>query len=361
MRWRFFCLWSDEAMINAGIVGVSGYGGGELARLLSVHPNVKLTYVVSNTYLGQSLSAALPSFPQRTPLVCEAYDQDQAISKCDVIFLAQESGFAAQNAAMLADAGKKIIDLSADLRLKDPVVYKKWYKTDAADQSLLDRAVYGLPELHREEIRDAQIVANPGCYPTSAILALAPVIAAKAIALDTIIINSMSGVSGAGRSKHSLAYHFPELNESATAYGVGGTHRHTPEIEQALSLTAGQTVIVSFTPHLIPVTRGILTTVVADLTTDLTTERLVAVIDKFYHHEPFVNVLPPGLIPATKHTLGSNYLFVGASVDPRTGRATIVSAQDNLIKGAAGQAIQNMNLMYGLPEEAGLTMAGIFP
>jgi N-acetyl-gamma-glutamyl-phosphate reductase len=348
-------------MINAGIIGVSGYGGGELARLLSVHPNVKLNYVVSSTYLGQRIAAALPGFPQSNPLVCEAYNEETAVSQCDVVFLAQESGFAAKHAATLADRGKKVIDLSADLRIKDPAVYTKWYKTDAAAQVVLDRAVYGLAELHREEIRDARIIANPGCYPTSAITALAPVVAAGVIHLDRIVINSMSGVSGAGRSKHSLAYHFPELNESATAYGVGGQHRHTPEIEQELSIIAGTPITVSFTPHLIPITRGILTTVVADLKKKISTNELVALIEKFYENEQFINVLPAGSIPATKHTLGSNYVHIGAAVDERTGRASIISAEDNLIKGAAGQAIQNMNLMYGLPEETGLTMAGIFP
>jgi N-acetyl-gamma-glutamyl-phosphate reductase len=225
----------------------------------------------------------------------------------------------------------------------------------------LDRAVYGLPELHREEIREAQIIANPGCYPTSAILALAPAIASDAVKLDTIIINSMSGVSGAGRSKHTLQYHFPELNESASAYGVGGGHRHTPEIEQALSVLAGRQVIVSFTPHLVPITRGILTTVVVELQKDLSATELVSLIAKFYENETFVNVLPAGSFPSTKHAAGSNYVHIGATIDPRTGRATIISAEDNLIKGAAGQAIQNMNLMYGIPEETGLMMAGMFP
>jgi N-acetyl-gamma-glutamyl-phosphate reductase len=348
-------------MINAGIVGVSGYGGGELARLLSVHPNVKLTYVASGTYGGQPLASALPGFPQRNSLVCSDYDEDAVVAQCDVVFLAQETGFAAAHAAALADRGKKVIDLSADLRIKDPAIFTKWYKTTAGSQILLDRAVYGLPELHREEIREAQIIANPGCYPTSAILALAPVIAADVVETDRIIINSMSGVSGAGRSKHTLSYHFPEVNESATVYGVAGAHRHTPEIEQALSLLAGHQIIVSFTPHLIPVTRGILTTVLVDLSQDLTTEDLVALIAKFYANEPFVNVLPVGSFPATKHTFGSNYIHIGAAVDQRTGRATIVSAEDNLVKGAAGQAIQNMNLMYGVPEETGLTMTGMFP
>jgi len=348
-------------MINVGIVGVSGYGGGELARLISVHPSAKLTYICSSTYEGKKIAAALPGFPQKNPLICEVYDEDNAVSRCDVVFLAQETGFAAKNAAALADRGKKVIDLSADLRIKDPNVYSRWYKTDSGPQGLLDRAVYGLPELHREEIREAQIIANPGCYPTSAILALAPVIAHEAVQLDTIIINSMSGVSGAGRSKQSLTYHFPELNESATVYGVAGTHRHTPEIEQALSLLAGRQVIISFTPHLIPVTRGILTTVVVDLAKDLSTTELVNLIAKFYESEPFVNVLPVGSFPATKHTLGSNYVHIGAAVDARTGRATIVSAEDNLVKGAAGQAIQNMNIMFGLHEETGLTQAGLFP
>jgi N-acetyl-gamma-glutamyl-phosphate reductase len=348
-------------MINAGIVGVSGYGGGELARLLSIHPNVKLTYVASGTYKGQKLAAALPGFPQKNPLICEEYDEETVISRCDVVFLAQETGFAAKHAASLADRGKKVIDLSADLRIKDQAVYTQWYKAEASSRDLLKRAVYGLPELHREEIREAQIIANPGCYPTSAILALAPVIASKSVELDRIVISSMSGVSGAGRSKHTLQYHFPELNESATVYGVAGQHRHTPEIEQALSILAGEQVIISFTPHLIPVSRGILTTVVVDLARDMTTRELVGAIAEFYEKEPFVNVLPEGSFPATKHTLGSNFVHIGAAVDPRTGRATIVSAEDNLIKGAAGQAIQNMNLMYGHAEETGLTMAGMFP
>jgi N-acetyl-gamma-glutamyl-phosphate reductase len=347
--------------IRAGIVGVSGYGGGEVARLLSQHPDVDLTYVVSNTYQGQKLASALPGFPQKNPLICEVYSEAEILSRCDVVFLAQETGFAAENAAALADQGNKVIDISADLRLKDRDTYSQWYKAPAASPVVLARAVYGLPELLREQIQGAEIVANPGCYPTSAILALAPLVAEKRIDLDHIVINSMSGVSGAGRSKFSLTYHFPELNEGVAAYGVAGAHRHTPEIEQALSWIVGQKVKVSFTPHLVPITRGILTTIVADLLGELKTSDLVELFDDYYKHEPFVNVLPLGKLPSSKHTLGSNYIHIGVAVDERTSRATVVSALDNLIKGAAGQAVQNMNLMYGLDETTGLTMTGIFP
>jgi N-acetyl-gamma-glutamyl-phosphate reductase len=356
-----FFIGIDEMKIEAGIIGVSGYGGGEIARLLDAHPDVEITYVVSNTYQGQPLFAALPGIPQRNPLMCEAYDEEKAIANCDVLFLAQETGFAAKHAAALADADKKVIDISADLRLKDRQTYTKWYKAEAAPQPVIDRAVYGLPELLREQIRDAKIVANPGCYPTSAILALAPLVAADAIDLSHVIINSLSGVSGAGRSKFSLDYHFPEINESVSAYGVAGAHRHTPEIEQAVSWIVGSPVTVSFTPHLIPITRGILTTVVADLLTDMKTPDVVNLLHEYYAKEPFVNVLPAGKLPAIKHTHGSNYVHIGAAVDERTGRATVITTLDNLIKGAAGQAIQNMNLMYGLDETTGLKMAGIFP
>ncbi len=355
--------------LRVAIVGVSGYGGGELARLLLAHPNVDLTYVTSGTYAGKPLRVALPGAAP-SDLVCEVYDQAACADKCDFVFLAGESGLAMKLAPGLLDAGKKIVDLSADFRLKGPTVYKEWYKAEHTAPQLLDEAVYGLPELNKEDVRNARLIANPGCYPTSAILALLPLLfpreepQSELIDLDSIIVDSMSGVSGAGRSKFGLDYHFSEVNESARAYGVGGLHRHTPEIEEALSLTWGEAIAVTFTPHLVPITRGILTTAYADLSgerDDVNVEALHALYRKAYQAAPFVTVLEPGQFPATKHVYGTNFCHIGLAVDRRTNRVVVVSAIDNLVKGAAGQAIQNMNLMCGFDETAGLTMGAVWP
>jgi N-acetyl-gamma-glutamyl-phosphate reductase len=348
-------------MVRAGIVGVSGYGGGELARLLSQHPQAKITYVTSETYKEKPISSALPGFAGRSELICEVFDVDVAVTRCDVVFLAQGAGFAMNTAGKLIEAGKKVIDLSADFRLKDCAEFSKWYRMDHTCADLVKEAAYGLPELHRKEIASARLVANPGCFPTSAILGLAPLFADQLIELDSIIINSLSGVSGAGRSKQTLSYHFPELNENASPYGVGGTHRHTPEIEQELSQLADEKVQVSFTPHLIPVTRGILTTSYANLTRKVSSEDLIALYRTAYEREPFVIVLDKGMMPSTKQVCATNNVLIGLAVDARTGRVTVASSEDNLVKGMAGQAIQNMNLMYGLPETTGLTMTAIWP
>lgn len=349
-------------MTRAGIVGVSGYGGGELARLLLAHPGVDLAYVTSETYQGKPLSAALPGIGRRgADLVCKHFSEEAAIDQCDVVFLAQENGFAMHIAGALLEAGKKVIDLSADFRLKDVQSYQQWYRLEHTAPALLEKAAYGLPELYKNQIAGAQLVSNPGCYPTSAILALAPLLSPRLIDPGTIVINSLSGVSGAGRSKHTLQYHFPELNESVSAYGVAGAHRHTPEIEQALSDVAGEKVMISFTPHLIPITRGILTTAVADLAGGQKLEELRAMFVKFYADAPFVVVMEPGQFPATKQTQGTNYVYIGLAVDNRTNRVTVISAEDNLVKGAAGQAIQNMNLMCGFEETTGLEMGAVWP
>lgn len=344
---------------RVGIVGVSGYGGGELARLLSAHPHIELTYVTSGTYEGKSLAAALPGIAGRTNLICERFDAAAAIERCDVVFLAGEAGLAMEHAPALLAAGKKVIDLSADFRLKDPAEYQVWYKRVHTATALLPQAVYGLPELFREQIRPASLIANPGCYVTSATLALAPLLAAKKIDPDTIIIDSHSGVSGAGRSKFGLDYHFSEINESIKAYGVGGTHRHTPEIEQNLAAVTGSGIRITFTPHLSPITRGILTTAYAKLTTD--PAGLTNLFREYYADAPFVVVLDEGQYPATKWTQGTNYCYLGVGVDSRTGRVIVISAIDNLVKGAAGQAIQNMNLICGWDETAGLTMPAMWP
>ncbi len=347
--------------VKVGIIGVAGYAGGELARLLGVHPNAQLAYVSSNSGAGMPLADVLPGFRGFGDLVCEAPDLTRAIDLCDILFAAQEGGWASENAAEILATGKKLIDISADFRLCDPDTYRQWYKMEPAADEVQGQAVYGLPEINRERIRGASLIANPGCFPTSVILALMPAIKHKLIDERSIIINSMSGVSGAGRSKHNLTYHFPELNESASAYGVGGTHRHTPEIEQVLSDIAQHFVQVSFTPHLIPITRGILTTVVAPIAAGVDASKICGVYAEAYANEPFVHMMPPGKFPATKHTQGTNNVLIGLAADSRMNLLTIVSAEDNLVKGAAGQAIQNMNIMCGFDETAGLTMPGMWP
>ncbi|MBV9851626.1 MAG: N-acetyl-gamma-glutamyl-phosphate reductase [Armatimonadetes bacterium] len=351
--------------LKVGIIGVSGYGGGELARLLLQHPNVELAYVTSGTYAGQPLAAALPGTAGRTGLTCEKFDPAAAADRCDFLFLAGENGLAMKVAPLLLEAGKKVVDLSADFRLKDPAAYKEWYKAEHAAPHLLGEAVYGLPEVYRAKITSARLVANPGCYPTSASLAVAPLLFGEFVERDAIIVDSMSGVSGAGRSKFGLDYHFSEVNESARPYGVGGVHRHTPEIEQVFSFVASRPVAVTFTPHLIPVTRGILTTAYVGLTPDQAKgwdlEGIAEEYVSYYGYAPFVTVLEPGQQPATKHVNGTNYCHIGLAVDKRTNRVIVTSVIDNLVKGAAGQAIQNMNLMYGFDETAGLTMAAVWP
>ena len=345
--------------LKVGIVGVSGYGGGELARLLLQHPQVSLTYVTSHTYADKPLAAALPGIRGRTDLTCEAFDPQAADERCDFLFLAGESGLAMRAAPSLLEAGKKIVDLSADFRLRDAAAYPQWYKAEHMAPHLLETAVYGLPEMNREAIKTALLVANPGCYPTSAALALIPLLRAGAVDPATLIVDSLSGVSGAGRSKFGLDFHFSEVNESVRPYGVGGVHRHTPEIEQTLSQAAGVPITLTFTPHLVPITRGILTTAYANLTVP---ETLVqSLFEAAYAGEPFVQVLEPGQFPATKHVQASNNCHLGVTTDKRTGRVIVVSAIDNLIKGAAGQAIQNMNLMCGFEETTGLTMASVWP
>lgn len=348
-------------MVRVGIVGVSGYGGGELVRILSSHPYVELTYLCSETYKGQSIDKALPNMRGYLDKKCESYDFRTAIERCELVFLAQHNGWAMKESNKLINAGLKLIDLSADFRLREPSVYEEWYKLQHTSLELIASAVYGLPELYREEIAGAQLVANPGCYVTSAILATMPILKNKLVKPDTIIIDSKSGVSGAGRSSFKLDYHFPELNESMKAYNIG-IHRHTPEIEQELSVLAGAPVTVSFTPHLIPITRGIETTVYAGLTeNDISTEKMLEIYRDFYSKEPFVVILDAGEYPATKNTLGSNFCQIGLKVDPRTNRVVVSSVIDNLVKGMAGQAVQNMNLMLGLDEKEGLLTPGVCP
>jgi N-acetyl-gamma-glutamyl-phosphate reductase len=347
--------------LNVAIVGSSGYTGGELMRILLNHPNVTVSAITSERSAGQPISAIFPHLAGLTKLVCEPLDTAVIAKKADLVFLALPHVTAQDAANKFRALGTKVVDLSADYRLADPAVYEQWYEHGHQYPELLKQAVYGLPELRREQIKKASLIANPGCYPTSAILGLAPLIKqGTGIAdLASIIIDSKSGVTGAGRSP-ALAYHYPEANEGLMAYKIG-THRHTPEIEQELSALAGQPVTVSFTPHLIPMNRGILTTIYARLTEKTDTAMLHARYQEFYKHELFVRVLPLGQSPNVRNVRGSNFCDIGVTADPRTGRAVVVSAIDNLVKGAAGQAIQNMNLMMGFEEATGLANAGLFP
>jgi N-acetyl-gamma-glutamyl-phosphate reductase len=346
-------------MLDVAIIGASGYGGGELLRWLNLHPEVRVAAATSRTYAGKSVAAAFPGLAGRMDLTFTDGSDLSAVAECAVVFLAQENGFAMTIAPELLGYGIGVVDLSADFRFRDPAVYEERYKIPHAAPQWSQDAVYGLPELHHEEIRKARLVANPGCYATLSILALTPLLEANLVDTTTLIVDGKSGISGAGRSKFGLDYHFAEANESVSAYKIAGTHRHTPEIEQELSAVAGKPIEITFTPHLIPMTRGMLATCYATLTANVSADDLLENFRAFYRDAPFVHIT--GDLPATKHTTGSNMCHIGLSVDPRMNRVTVVAALDNLMKGAAGQAIQNMNLLCGFEETAGLTLSGMWP
>jgi N-acetyl-gamma-glutamyl-phosphate reductase len=341
------------------IVGSSGYTGGELMRILLNHPRVTVTAITSEKSAGKPITSIFPHLAGLTSLVCEHLDPNTISKKSDLVFLALPHVAAQEAAFQFHRLGEKVVDLSADYRLSNAAVYETWYEHAHQYPALLKEAVYGLPELHRDKIKKADLVANPGCYPTSAILGLAPLMNNSRVDLESIIIDSASGVSGAGRSP-SLSHHYPEVNEGFMAYKVG-THRHTPEIEQELSALAGKQITVSFTPHLAPMNRGILTTIYAKQSTALDTASLAALYQDYYKKEPFVRILPLGQFPNVRNVRGSNFCDIGIYADQRTGRAVVVTAIDNLVKGASGQAIQNMNMMMGFDEEEGLRFAGVFP
>ena len=345
-------------MIKVAVVGASGYTGAELIRLLAAHPMVELSCVTSRQNAGEEIAAVFPSLLERISLVCDPMDVDLIGSKAEVIFTALPHQSAMEVVPAFLDQGKKVVDLSADYRLRDPAVYEAWYQKHTSPH-LLPEAVYGLPELHRDKVRNARLVANPGCYPTSVALGLAPLLRSELIDLSTLVVDSKSGTSGAGRSAKTGSL-FCEVNEGFKAYGVA-SHRHTPEIEQTLSELAGTEVVINFTPHLLPVNRGILSTAYAALKGTRSTSDLLGVYNEFYAREPFVRVHPEGSLPNVAFVRGSNFCDVGLVSDPRTGRVIVVSAIDNLVKGAAGQAVQNMNLMLGFEETLGLTALPVFP
>lgn len=346
------------------IAGASGYAGAELVRLAAAHPAYEITAVTSEKSAGQKVSSVFPSLAGIVPHTFEALAPEALAERADAIFLALPHTKSQDPVALCRTAGKLVVDLSADYRLKDAQTYERWYQAPHTHAELLKEAVYGLPELHRKAIAQAQLVASPGCYPTAAILQLAPLFAQGLVQPDAIVIDAKSGISGAGRSA-ALPYHFPEAHESLEPYKIG-QHRHIPEIEQELrgvGTTGGKLtgpVTVAFTPHLVPMNRGILSTAYCRLSAQIPLNELKALYREFYKGERFVR-LHEEAVPNPRYIKGSNYCDIGVYADQRAGWIVTVAAVDNLIKGAAGQAIQAMNLMMGLPEEMGLTAPGIYP
>ncbi|MCG0277158.1 MAG: N-acetyl-gamma-glutamyl-phosphate reductase [Thermanaeromonas sp.] len=346
-------------MLKVGIIGATGYTGAELVRLACRHPRLELVALTSQTFSGQEMDRVYPSLHGFCSHICEDLSPEEVLSRAEVVFLALPHGHSVPIVEEALRRGVRVIDLGADLRFRDVRVYEEWYGLKHPNPELAAQAVYGLPEIHREEIASARVVANPGCYPTSVILALAPLIKAGYGELDSIVIDAKSGVSGAGR-KTEIGYLFTECNESLHPYGVA-RHRHTPEIEQELSLMAGRKVTVSFTPHLVPITRGILSTIYVNLKAEVSEEELRKLYEEFYREARFVKLLPPGLWPHTRWVYGSNFCHINFTLDRRTGRLILASAIDNLTKGASGQALQNLNLMFGWPEDLGLNYPGLSP
>lgn len=345
-------------MIKAGIIG-DGYTAAELLRILAGHELVEVVAVLSTENVGRRLDEIYPHLTGFCQLKCEESKVENLIGRCQVVFLALPHGLSVNIALTLLAHDIKCVDLGADFRLKDVSLYRKYYELKHGAPQVLKQAVYGLPEIYREDIRKAELVANPGCFPTSAILPLVPLLKEGIIKGEGIVIDSKSGVSGAGRTARSTS-HFCEVNEGIKAYGVG-THRHGPEIEQELSLAWGQEVDMIFTPHLVPMNRGILSTSYLKLTPGSHPTAVREALEDWYGNEYFIRILPEGTMPHSKWVYGSNFLDLGIYADPDSGRVILVSALDNLTKGASGQAVQNMNLMLGLDETQALRFAGVHP
>jgi N-acetyl-gamma-glutamyl-phosphate reductase len=345
-------------MVRVGVYGASGYTGQELLRLLLRHPAVEVVAVTSRRYSGQSVADVYPVFAGLTDLMFMDASPEEVAAKCEHVFLALPHAVSMSVVPLFLRFGKKVVDLSADFRLRNTDTYAAWYGPHTAPD-LLREAVYGIPELYREQIRAARIVANPGCYPTSIILGLAPLLKEGWIEPSSIIADSKSGVSGAGREPQ-VASLYCEVAEAFKAYKVA-QHRHTPEIEQELGVLAGGELRISFTPHLLPISRGILSTIYASLSEKAAPKDVHELYEEFYKNELFVRIYKKGAYPNISSVRGANYCDIGIAVDDRTGRVIVISAIDNLVKGAAGQAIQNMNLMWGMKENLGLGMISLYP
>ena len=346
-------------MIRVGIIGATGYAGAELVRILLAHKEAEIVWYGSRSYIDQKYASIYQNFFQLVDAKCMEDNMEALAEQVDVIFTATPQGFCASiiNEDVLSKV--KVIDLSADFRIKDVKIYEEWYKIEHKSPQYIDEAVYGLCEINREDVKKARLVANPGCYTTCSILTCYPLVKEGLIDPDTLIIDAKSGTSGAGRGA-KIDNLFCEVNENMKAYGVA-SHRHTPEIEEQLGYACGKQVLLNFTPHLVPMNRGILVTAYANLTKDVSYEEVKAVYDKYYQNEKFVRVLEKDICPQTKWVEGSNYVDVNFKIDPRTHRVIMMGALDNLVKGAAGQAVQNMNLLFGLKESEGLELGHMFP
>lgn len=344
--------------MKISIIGATGYTGEELLRILSSHPEAEVGYITSESQTGTDINCIYPHFNRfYSKKLASSRNLAEIAQWSDAVFVALPHGHAMAAAPTILAGGARMIDLGADYRFRDPAVYEAWYHVPHTHPN--SGAVYGLPELYRSQVRDAAIVGNPGCYTTASILALAPLVKAGLVETDTIVVDAKSGISGAGRGLN-LTSHFAEAFENVRPYNIGG-HRHTPEIEQALSELAGSQVILSFTPHLIPMTRGILSTCYARLREGVTADKVDEAYRVLYGQEHFIRLRGRGGYPATKETRGSNFCDIGWHIDSRTGRVVAVAAIDNLVKGAAGQAVQNLNVMFGLDERTGLNQAPVYP
>lgn len=346
-------------MVKVGIIGSTGYAGAELVRILLGHKDAEIVWYGSRSYVGQKYASVYQNFFELVDAACLDDNMEELADRVDVIFTATPQGLCASlvNEEILSKV--KMIDLSADFRIKDVRVYEEWYKLEHKSPQFIEEAVYGLCEINREDVKKARLVANPGCYTTCSILTCYPLVKEGLIDPNTIIIDAKSGTSGAGRGA-KVDNLFCEVNENMKAYGVA-SHRHTPEIEEQLGYACGEPITISFTPHLVPMNRGILATAYASLKKEVTYEDVKAVYDAYYKKEKFVRVLDKDVCPQTKWVEGSNYVDIGFKLDPRTRRIVMMGAIDNLVKGAAGQAVQNMNLMFGLPESEGLELVPMFP
>ena len=345
--------------MRIGIVGATGYGGAELLRLLKNHPEVEDIHLYTSSKEGVHISESYPHLTDVYDISLQSFDPAVVSQESDLVFMATPPGVSAEHTQEIAKHGAKVIDLSGDLRLEDPKVYENWYKRTAAESETINQAVYGLSEWSHEAVSKASIISNPGCYPTASLLGLAPLVQQDLIEPHSIIIDAKTGTSGAGRSA-SMMTHFSEMNENFKIYQVN-THKHTPEIEQQLNRWNNKIGAITFQTHLVPMVRGIMATMYVQLKESYTQQQLLDLYNEIYAGKPFVRIRKEGNYPATKEVYGSNYCDIGLSYDERTGRATIVSVIDNMGKGAAGQAIQNMNVMNGWDEKTGLDVVPVYP
>ncbi|ETI66880.1 N-acetyl-gamma-glutamyl-phosphate reductase [Neobacillus vireti] len=345
--------------MKAAIIGGTGYGSIELVRLMKKHPHIEIGTVVSNSHAGAKFSENYPQLSNIVDPILEAFNPDRICQENDLVFFATPSGVSSKLVPPLLDRGIKCIDLSGDFRLRSSEEYESWYKHTPVSEDYLNHAIYGLSEIYAEKIKTANLIANPGCYPTAAALGLIPILKSNLADLNTIIIDAKSGVSGAGRGL-SLTSHYAEINENLKAYKLGA-HQHIPEIEQTFQDETGHPITITFTTHLVPMTRGIMCTMYLSLNENVTTDEIQQIYSEFYKYKPFVRVRSQGAFPATKEVLGSNYCDIGLHFDARTNRLTVISVIDNLVKGAAGQAIQNVNIMNGWDEQTGLEFIPMYP